>query len=462
MGDPSIRKHGGFQQLFSKEQEGELAEYLKMACDRFLGLSMRELRSFAYELAERECINHRFNRTTRLAGKTLQEKIPPDWVLTGTGNGWSNGKIFMQWIEHFAAFSRPNATNPVLLLLDNHTSHISIEILNFCETHNIHMLSIPPHTSHKLQPLDVSVYSAIKSRLSKLEQEWMSQNAPKRLTEESLPEIFKVAYDASATPSNMISGFRKCGIVPFDPAVFSDKEYAPSNTFSNIVFNERVENNSTNEVDNVEVPYNSDGEADVRRNSIENLGSQIQDNEDPENFVLEHLNFDSDDENQSVEETDDNEDSVFYIDLTNQNDLEIEIDETTQDEITDSGTINNETSLEAALREVGKSRGFSEEINVVPLLQKMLDSFKESHVQGTSSIQNDVPDSSFKQSPCKVRPLPTLTAVQTGRVRGRRPGKSEILTGVEFKKRIFEEDKKKKGVVKSRSYDFRSRRNNGK
>ncbi|CAG7727781.1 unnamed protein product, partial [Allacma fusca] len=34
--DPSIRKHGGFQQLFSKAQEEELASYLKIACDRSL------------------------------------------------------------------------------------------------------------------------------------------------------------------------------------------------------------------------------------------------------------------------------------------------------------------------------------------------------------------------------------------------------------------------------------------
>ncbi|CAG7832646.1 unnamed protein product, partial [Allacma fusca] len=541
-GDPSIRKHGGFQQLFSKAQEEELASYLKIACDRFLGLSMRDLsfrtpqptsiyraKGFSKENVDvfhqnflKVQSSHHFPpgrifnvdetgfsvvmRTVKVVGekgtrqvgrlvsaergrlvtaiccgnavgefippmlifpsispsKKLHEKIPQDWVLAGTGNGWSNDQIFMIWIEHFTAFSKPNDTNPVLLLLDNHTSHISIEILNFCEIHNIHMLSIPPHTSHKLQPLDVSVYSAIKSRLSKLEQEWMSQNAPKRLTEENLPEIFKIAYDVSATPSNMISGFRKCGIVPFDPTVFSDKDYAPSNTFSNTVFNVN-ESNSRNDMDIVESPLNSEGEEDVHQNQIEHVGPRFQeDNVEQEQFVLQQLNWETDDENRCFEDADNNEEHVFYIDLTNQHDLEMGTDnDLTQVEINDPHNINNDKSLEAALREVGKSHGFADEIAIVPLLKKMLHSLKENHIQGASTIPNDVRDSSFKQSPFKMRPLPTLKAVQSGRPRGRRPGKSEILTGVEFKERIFQEGKNKKHV-KSRSYNFRSRRSNEK
>ena len=41
-----------------------------------------------------------------------------------------------------------------LLLLDNHHSQFGIETLDFANANGIFMLSVPPHCSHKLQPLD--------------------------------------------------------------------------------------------------------------------------------------------------------------------------------------------------------------------------------------------------------------------------------------------------------------------
>ena len=50
----------------------------------------------------------------------------------------------------------------VLLLLDNHAAHVSLMAVEFCRDHGIVLLTIPPKTSHKLQPLGVAVYNPFK------------------------------------------------------------------------------------------------------------------------------------------------------------------------------------------------------------------------------------------------------------------------------------------------------------
>ncbi|KAF2837713.1 DDE-domain-containing protein, partial [Patellaria atrata CBS 101060] len=49
-----------------------------------------------------------------------------------------------------------------LLILDGHSSHATPEFDQYCTENKIITLCIPSHTSHRLQPLDVSCYSSLK------------------------------------------------------------------------------------------------------------------------------------------------------------------------------------------------------------------------------------------------------------------------------------------------------------
>ena len=80
-------------------------------------------------------------------------------------NGWSNSNLFLAWIHHFQTTVACNIDEPVLLILNNHVSHISLETYNFCRQNGIIMLSLVPHTSHRLQPLDVTFFRPLKKKL---------------------------------------------------------------------------------------------------------------------------------------------------------------------------------------------------------------------------------------------------------------------------------------------------------
>ena len=55
------------------------------------------------------------------------------------------------------------ALEPRLLILDGHGSHETTDFMYLYYQHNVYLLFLPPHTSHVLQPLDLSVFSSLKT-----------------------------------------------------------------------------------------------------------------------------------------------------------------------------------------------------------------------------------------------------------------------------------------------------------
>ncbi|KAB0790545.1 hypothetical protein PPYR_15056, partial [Photinus pyralis] len=51
-----------------------------------------------------------------------------------------------------------SSSNRILLLLDNHETHVSLNAILYAREHGIVLLSFPPHCTHKIQPLDKAVY----------------------------------------------------------------------------------------------------------------------------------------------------------------------------------------------------------------------------------------------------------------------------------------------------------------
>nr|CAI5846469.1 unnamed protein product [Callosobruchus analis] len=71
-------------------------------------------------------------------------------------------KSFVKFLEHFAKYAHASESNRVLLILDNHESHVSIDAIRFAKSQWITLLTIPPHCSNKLQPLDIAVIHHLK------------------------------------------------------------------------------------------------------------------------------------------------------------------------------------------------------------------------------------------------------------------------------------------------------------
>lgn len=94
--------------------------------------------------------------------KLLVKGCNIDMVAKVSDSGWINESIFIDYLRHFISFVKPTKENPVLLILDNHESHISLGAYELYREHGLHVLSLPPHVSHKMQPLDLTIFSLLK------------------------------------------------------------------------------------------------------------------------------------------------------------------------------------------------------------------------------------------------------------------------------------------------------------
>lgn len=156
--------------------------------------------------------------------KHYMSHCTPGAVGYANESGWMKQPEFMLFMQHFHAHSHASKENPVLLLIDNHSSHLSIEALDYAAMNGITLLSFPPHCSHKLQPLDVSVYGPVKSYYETECKSWI-RNTQEQIEMFNIPELVRNTLYLALTPINIISGFKATGIWPFNPNIFTDSDY---------------------------------------------------------------------------------------------------------------------------------------------------------------------------------------------------------------------------------------------
>ena len=163
----------------------------------------------------------------------LKTGAPPGTIFETSPKGWINKDIFFRWLDFFIK-SIPKA-RPVLLIYDGHSSHISIEVIEKARKNDIHLLCLPSHGTHILQPLDISVMRSFKLHFSKASSEVLAKNPGRIITEYDLSGLIGKAWPLSLTTINIISGFCKSGIFPFNPAKILDCETAPSRVYESTI-----------------------------------------------------------------------------------------------------------------------------------------------------------------------------------------------------------------------------------
>ena len=143
--------------------------------------------------------------------------------------GWMTSDSFVMYLKHFIRHSKCSVNHPVLLLLDNHESHMSIEGLDICKANGITLLTFPPHCSHRLQPLDVAVYGPLKQYFSNACTSWLHCHPGVPMSVMNIAQCLGTAYPLAFTPSNITSAFKATGIWPFHRDIFGDAEFTPAN-----------------------------------------------------------------------------------------------------------------------------------------------------------------------------------------------------------------------------------------
>lgn len=111
-----------------------------------------------------------------------------------------------------------------LLICDGFGTHETLEILEHCFTNNIRLCRLPSHTSHKLQPCDIAVFSPLKAAYPD-EVERLDRGGVNTIGKQHFTSLYSPARAAAFTTRNIIAGWSKSGLTPLNPQrVLKDME----------------------------------------------------------------------------------------------------------------------------------------------------------------------------------------------------------------------------------------------
>ena len=161
--------------------------------------------------------------------------FPPDWDICCTPNHWSNEATMIKYVQNiiipYVTETRKHlqldCNHPALVIFDVFRGQCTEAVMKLLEENNILYVLIPPNTTDKLQPLDLSVNKPAKDFMRRKFQWWYSNIVHQQLengTEEEVDTRLSVMKPLSAQwiiemfnyfvthPSIVINGFREAGI----------------------------------------------------------------------------------------------------------------------------------------------------------------------------------------------------------------------------------------------------------
>ncbi|XP_062566558.1 uncharacterized protein LOC134228881 [Saccostrea cucullata] len=169
-------------------------------------------------------------KTPRCVESFATIDAPPETIWTYQEKAWMCDLLGELWFKS-VFLQNCGPRRPQLLVLDSHSSHEVLGLLEAAISENILIMALPPHTSHHLQPLDKAVFGPFSKAYGRACSEFMTNHPNHEINKSTWPRIFKSAWEASVTPDNIKSGFRATGIWPMNVSALPDYVYLPSEAF---------------------------------------------------------------------------------------------------------------------------------------------------------------------------------------------------------------------------------------
>ncbi|OGE47182.1 hypothetical protein PENARI_c057G04216 [Penicillium arizonense] len=143
---------------------------------------------------------------------------PEDWRFEVSPNGWTSDEIGLRWLEKLFIPSNSSRTKGKyrLLILDGHGSHLTAEFDRICEKNDIIAICMPPHSSHLLQPLDISCFAVLKRAYSRLIESKMRARI-NHIDKLDFLEAYPSARIEAFKSETIKNSFAAAGLMPYNP-----------------------------------------------------------------------------------------------------------------------------------------------------------------------------------------------------------------------------------------------------
>ena len=159
----------------------------------------------------------------------LSEGEVPGILYGMSDSGWMDQDLFSTWFStHF--LQHAVSSRPIVLLLDGHSSHFTLELVKTAAEHDVIIFCQPPHTTADSQPLDISCFGPLKTYWSEACCDFLFSNPGRVITKFQVSKLFARAWSKGMSIENCVAGFKSTGICPFNPQAILKK--LPSSTSS--------------------------------------------------------------------------------------------------------------------------------------------------------------------------------------------------------------------------------------
>jgi len=158
--------------------------------------------------------------------------------------------LFLAWLTHFSRHVRRlhglSTENKHLLILDGHGLHVTLEVVKKATMEGIDIITLPSHTSHRLQPLDVSIFKSFKAGFRASRDRWIVDNKGTAARKEELAQWVASGLRKALTPEKIKKGFVATGIWPLQSSTMNNY-MGPS-----LCYSQRLMEHSSDDDDEVE------------------------------------------------------------------------------------------------------------------------------------------------------------------------------------------------------------------
>jgi hypothetical protein len=105
-------------------------------------------------------------------------------------------------------------------------SHCSIQFVLYAARHDIVVLCLPPHTTHRLQPCDVGIFAHVAHEWANAARIAFKDGV--KITKFDFLKWYTLARTNAIKPERIVEAFETCGIFPLNPNVISRKDIQPA------------------------------------------------------------------------------------------------------------------------------------------------------------------------------------------------------------------------------------------
>lgn len=146
--------------------------------------------------------------------RAVIQTMPNEFKYTSTQRGWMTSASFLEYMSQTFSLwlDEMNIQRPVIVFVDGHSSHLSLELSLFCSENGIVLIALHPNATNIIQPMDVGLFAPFKRIYKKHRDDWSLRNGfhTDFHKEDFAPLLKTVVDEVMQNARTLPNAFRAC------------------------------------------------------------------------------------------------------------------------------------------------------------------------------------------------------------------------------------------------------------